>query len=146
MYLIPIKSAHAKIMMSPGTNAAQIGMDPENFEVFNNLECENLSFTAIADNSFICSGGIVPMWHGVFEGWVIGSNKIWDHPIMAARTIRKGLDQLYQDNNIVRLQTAVRADFPMGVKFAKWLGFKNEGLMKKYDMEGKDFYRFARVS
>jgi len=114
--------------------------------VFNNLEYENLSFTAITDNSFICSGGIVPMWQGVFEGWVIGSNKIWDHPVLAARTIKKGLNQLYLDNNITRLQTAVRADFPMGMKFAKWLGFKNEGLMKKYDMEGKDFYRFARVS
>lgn len=146
MYLIPFKSDHAKIMMSQGTNAAQIGMEPDHYEVFNNLEFENLSFTAIADNSFICSAGIVPMWQGVFEGWFIGSNKIWDHPVLAARAIKKGMKQLYQDNNITRLQTAVRADFPMGIKFAKWLGFEDEGLMKKYDMEGKDFYRYARIT
>ena len=146
MYLIPFKSDQAKIMMAQGTNAAQIGMEPDHYEVFNNLEFENLSFTAIADNSFICSAGIVPMWQGVFEGWFIGSNKIWDHPVLAARTIKKGMKQLYQDNNITRLQTAVRADFPMGIKFAKWLGFEDEGLMKKYDMEGKDFYRYARIT
>jgi len=32
MYLIPFKSDHAKIMMSQGTNAAQIGMDPDHSE------------------------------------------------------------------------------------------------------------------
>jgi|TARA_R100001530_G_scaffold25601_1_gene20640 hypothetical protein len=146
MYLIPFKSDHAKIMMSQGTNAAQIGMDPDHFDIFNNLEFQDKSFTAVKDNSFICSGGIVPMWHGVFEGWVIGSNKIWDYPLLAARTIRKGLDKLYQEHEIVRLQTAVRSDFPKGIRFAKWLGFKEEGLMKKYDIEGKDFIRFARIT
>ena len=146
MYLIPFKSDHAKIMMSQGTNAAQIGMDPNHFDIFDNLEFKHKSFTAVKDNSFICSGGIVPMWQGVFEGWVIGSNKIWNHPVLAARTIKRGLDQLYKDNNITRLQTAVRADFSMGIKFAKWLGFHEEGLMKKYDIEGKDFYRYARIT
>ncbi len=36
------------------------------------------------------------------------------------------------ESNIKRLQTAVRTDFGIGIRFAKWLGFTNEGLMKHY--------------
>jgi hypothetical protein len=33
----------------------------------------------------------------------------------------------------------------MGLKFAKWLGLEEEGLMKKYGFVGSDHYRFARL-
>ena len=33
----------------------------------------------------------------------------------------------------------------MGLKFAKWLGLKEEGLMKKYGFDGSDHYRYARL-
>ena len=70
MYLIPFKSDHAKIMMSQGTNAAQIGMNADHYEVFNNLEHESRDRSKVATGSttsrfkmisnfwsvFICSG------------------------------------------------------------------------------------------
>ena len=50
-----------------------------------------------------------------------------------------------KSNNIKRVQTAVRTDYGIGIRFAKWLGLKNEGLMKHYGMDGTDHYRFARI-
>ncbi len=35
--------------------------------------------------------------------------------------------------------------FGIGIRFAKWLGFTNEGLMKHYGFDGADHYRFARI-
>ena len=43
------------------------------------------------------------------------------------------------------IQTAVRADFDIGLKFAKWLGLKNEGLMEYYGIDGSHHYRYARI-
>ena len=48
-------------------------------------------------------------------------------------------------NNIKRVQTAVRADFKIGLKFASWLGLQNEGLMKHYGFDGSDHFRYARI-
>jgi RimJ/RimL family protein N-acetyltransferase len=47
--------------------------------------------------------------------------------------------------NIKRVQTAVRSDFDKGIRFAKWLGLENEGLMKHYGFDGSDQYRYARI-
>jgi hypothetical protein len=30
-------------------------------------------------------------------------------------------------------------------RFAEWLGFENEGIMRKYGVDGGDYYRMARV-
>jgi len=33
----------------------------------------------------------------------------------------------------------------MGLRFAKFLGFTNEGLMKHYGPDGSDYYRMAKI-
>ena len=55
------------------------------------------------------------------------------------------LMELSKENNIKRVQTAVRADFKIGLKFASWLGLQNEGLMKHYGFDGSDHFRYARI-
>jgi RimJ/RimL family protein N-acetyltransferase len=85
------------------------------------------------------------IWDGVAEGWVLATNKVWNHPLVIARAIKKNFTRLAKENNIKRVQTAVRADFTIGLKFASWLGLENEGLMKRYGFDGSDHFRFARI-
>jgi RimJ/RimL family protein N-acetyltransferase len=47
---------------------------------------------------------------------------------------------------VQRVQASVHAEDGQAVRFARWLGFENEGLMKKYGPDGSDYYRMARVS
>jgi len=82
---------------------------------------------------------------GSAEGWVISSKRIFENKIKAARLIRERTDLLCANNKIWRLQTAVKADFKIGVRFAEFLGFKNEGLMKAYGPDKTDYYRMARI-
>ena len=51
---------------------------------------------------------------------------------------------MIEKNSITRVQTAVKKDFLLGQRFASWLGFENEGIMKKYVLN-QDHIRFARV-
>ena len=104
-----------------------------------------LSFTLLHNNNPVCSGGIVPLWNGVAEGWVISSKRIYKERIRASRLIRKRTDLLCAANKIWRLQTAVKSNFKTGLRFAEFLGFKNEGLMKAYGPDKTDYYRMARI-
>ena len=103
-----------------------------------------MSFTAVKDDKFICSGGIIPIWDNVYEGWVMASSHVWNNKISAARTIKKGMEVLLKNYKVVRLQTAVKKDFDLGHKFAKWLGMEEEGLMVKYQ-NNEDYIRYARI-
>ena len=131
-------------MVNALMNDPMVQLDEKYHEQLNELEVPGMSFTAIKDNKIICSGGVIPVWDQVFEGWVMGSHLIWQNRISAAKIIKKGMEFLIQQNNIVRLQTAVKKDFYLGHRFAQWLGMEKEGIMKKYQ-NNEDYIRFARI-
>jgi RimJ/RimL family protein N-acetyltransferase len=116
----------------------------------NNKECmdleqEHLAFTGLINDKVIAAAGMKRIWGNVAEGWFIAKNDVWNYPITIAKAVKQNIDYLATSNNIKRLQTAVRADFGIGIRFAKWLGFTNEGLMKSYGFDGADHYRFSRI-
>jgi len=110
-----------------------------------NLEENGLAFTGAINRQIIACAGIKRIWGNVGEGWVLATYDIWNHPITIARAIKKNFEDLARDYKFERIQTAVRADFGIGIRFAKWMGLSNEGLMKKYGFDGTDHYRFARI-
>jgi RimJ/RimL family protein N-acetyltransferase len=116
----------------------------------NNKECmdleqEHLAFTGLINDKVIAAAGMKRIWGNVAEGWFIAKNDVWNYPITIAKAVKQNIDYLATSNNIKRLQTAVRTDFGIGIRFAKWLGFTNEGLMKSYGFDGTDHYRMARI-
>ena len=116
----------------------------------NNKECmdleqEHLSFTGLINDKVIAAAGMKRIWGDVAEGWFIAKNDVWNYPITIAKAVKQNIDYLATSNKIKRLQTAVRSDFGIGIRFAKWLGFTNEGLMKSYGFDGSDHYRMARI-
>ena len=54
-------------------------------------------------------------------------------------------DVIETENELDRIQASVSADVPTAIRFAKWLGFENEGLMRQYGVDGGDYYRMARI-
>lgn len=144
LYLTAFHSEHAHHMVTSMMNDPHTEIDANYRDLLNNLEVPEMSFTSMCQDKIVCSGGIIPVWDGVFEGWVMASNLIWKHRISGARIIKKGMDELIEEYNVVRLQTAVKKDFTLGHRFAEWLGMKQEGLMKKYQ-NNEDYFRYARV-
>ena len=111
----------------------------------NNLVQDNLAFTGLVDGKPIFAAGMKLIWNGVAEGWVLATKEVWDHPLLVARAIKKDFARIAKENNINRVQTAVRANYTTGLKFAKWLGLQEEGLMRKFGFDGTDQYMYARV-
>ena len=116
----------------------------------NNKECmdleqEHLAFTGLINDKVIAAAGMKRIWGNVAEGWFIAKNDVWNYPITIAKAVKQNIDYLATSNKIKRLQTAVRSDFGIGIRFAKWLGFTNEGLMKSYGFDGADHYRMSRI-
>ena len=143
--LIPFEAMHAQVLVHGLMNNNILKLAEKHRHLLNDLEVKNKSFTAITDEGIVCSGGIVPVWEGVYEGWVMGSQLINKYKLSSARLIKWGLDKVIIENKMNRLQTAVLKDYAVGHQFAKWLGLENEGLMKQYGVDKKDYYRYARI-
>ena len=143
--IVPYQVQHGDDMIEFGLNDKLMDWDANFTENRIDFALAGLSFTLLHNNNPVCSGGIVPLWTGVAEGWVISSKRIFKTRIKASRLIKKRTDLLCAANNIWRLQTAVKSNFKTGLRFAEFLGFKNEGLMKAYGPDKTDYYRMARI-
>ncbi len=143
--IVPYQVQHGDDMIEFGLNDKLMDWDANFTENRIDFALAGLSFTLLHNNFPVCSGGIVPLWTGVAEGWVISSKRIFKTRIKASRLIKKRTDLLCAANKIWRLQTAVKSNFKTGLRFAEFLGFKNEGLMKAYGPDKTDYYRMARI-
>lgn len=143
--IVPYKVEHVKNIIKYGLNDERIELDAKSYEDQIDFTIPAMAFTLLVNNNPVVSGGVYPLWPGVAEGWVISSRRIFNFNLSAAKAIKKRTDYICINNGVWRLQTAVRADYETGIRFAKWLGLEKEGLMKKYGPDGSNYYRMAKL-
>ena len=143
--VVPYETRHGDEMIEFGLNDKLMDSDATFKENRIDFAMAGLAFTLLDNNVPICSGGIVPTWLGNAQGWVISSKRIFRNKVKASRLIKERTDLLCANNKIWRLQTAVKADFKIGIRFAEFLGFNKEGLMVGYGPDKTDYYLMARI-
>ena len=143
--VVPYETQHGDEMIEFGLNDTLMDGDATFKENRIDFAGAGLAYTLLDDNVPICSGGIIPTWMGNAQGWVLSSKRIFRNKIKAARLIKQRTDLLCANNKIWRLQTAVKANFKIGIRFAEFLGFNKEGLMVGYGPDKTDYYLMARI-
>ena len=143
--IIPYQVEHGDEIVAFGMNDKLMEIDASFTENRLDTAIIGLSYTLLFNNNPVIAGGIIPIWDGVAEGWVMSSKRVFEHKIRAASAVKKRLDYLCINNNIRRLQTSVKAEFKLGIRFATWLGLEVEGLKKNYGPDGSDYYQLARI-
>lgn len=98
----------------------------------------------ITNGKPIACGGIMSLWKGVGEGWVVTSPSVEKYPIVFAKTVWRGMIEAIKSMDLDRVQTVVDAEHTVSQRWAEWMGFHNEGLMRKY-LGGRDFIRYALI-
>jgi len=112
------------------------------------LIAENLArgpaFTGVADGEIIASGGILPLWKGVGEAWVVSSDLVNLYPLTFAKVIWRKLKELIKIMNFERIQTTVDIEHKVSIAWVERMGFEYEGPMRKY-LAGRTYLRYAWV-
>jgi len=143
--IVPFENKHAEQILEQGLNSEFLELKPEHRKYAYFLKEVGMSFTGLVNNKPIAAGGVFYLWDGVAEGWVLATKEIYKYPVFCAKHIKQRTEIILKANKIKRIQTSVKADCDVALRFAKWLGFKKEGLMESYGPDGSDFVRFARV-
>lgn len=109
------------------------------------MRIEGMSWSAEVDGKIIASAGLVPLWKGVAEAWMMSSDDIGRHQIKIGRQLRVRFDEVMWHRGIHRAQANIHHKFEKAIRLAEWLGFESEGLMRRFGIEGADYIRFAKV-
>ena len=116
---------------------------PNPRSVANNL-ARGPAFTGLADGEIIACGGILPLWKGVGEAWVVSSELVSLYPITFAKVIWRKMKAIIEELELERVQTTVDAEHKVSQRWLERMNFKNEGVMRKF-LGGRDYYRFAWI-
>lgn len=114
---------------------------PHLLQVYESL---GTSFTYLDNDKVQASGGVVGLWAGMGEVWFVLSDDEDKPTKTICSIVKKFIDGLYEEG-FYRLQATIKADNEKAIRFIEWLGFEREALMKKYGIEGADYYLYARI-
>jgi hypothetical protein len=102
------------------------------------------AYTAVdAEGQIVGCFGVHNMWPGVGEIWAVFSPLAGRYPyvLVAAKRMIAGLMQIYR-----RLQAPLDPiACPEAIRFDERLGFKPEGMMRKFGPHGEDMIMYALV-
>lgn len=140
--IVPFQASHAHHILKQGL---QIDEGHDWYNQAEIMEEQGYCVTLLAEDKAILSTGIIPVWEGVGEAWLLGSNEMPKYPITLARAIYECFYEWVDAKDLWRVHANVRTDWITAIRFAKFMGMKQEGLMEKFGPEKADYFRFAWV-
>lgn len=100
-------------------------------------------FTGWVDGEIVGVGGMDESRTGVAEIWLILSPYIDE--VQGYKCILEGMKNLINDNHLRRIQFFGRVDFPQCHILFEHLGFKVEGIARKYTPDGVDAIMYGLI-
>lgn len=108
------------------------------------LDKTSIALTILHGEKVLGVIGVLNMWPGVGEVWVVPSKHIEKHGLMFAKKVKKQLELLEEVHNYHRLQVIAVQD-KLHNRWLSWLGFCPEGIMRRYSAQKEDYGMWARV-
>ena len=99
--------------------------------------------TGYVNGEIVGCGGIRNLWPGVGEVWTLLSPKVNLYPMRTYECLKNGFQQLIDENDFHRLQAWGRIGFVKAHTLFRHLGFKPEGIAKKYTPDKVDCIAYA---
>lgn len=109
-------------------------------------DCESVdpagvALTALNGDRVLLCGGIIPARPQVGTLWALLSADAGRHMVWLHRATRRVLTLEHWE----RIEATVEEGFPEGCRWLRLLGFKLEGAMPKYGLNGETHLRFGKT-
>lgn len=132
---------HLELMRAQGVQSAQareLSHVPPDCE---SVKPAGVALTAFAGDRVILCGGVIPMRPQVGTLWALVSADAGLHMLWLHRATKRVLTLQHWE----RIEATVEEGFPEGCRWLTLLGFKSEGPMPKYGLNGETHIRFGRT-
>lgn len=104
------------------------------------------AFTAVADGEIAaCAGLVLSTYAPVARAWAAVGPVGRQHRLFIARGVLGGLRALMLQHRLVRVEADSLIGDRSAHRWLRWMGFEDEGVMRKKGPRGEDMIRFALV-
>lgn len=105
------------------------------------LQNVGISASAEHEGKILGCAGVMPLGFGIGTLWGLASLKAGPHMVR----IHKCLERLIELADLRRVEATAEIDWPNACRFLVALGFEQEGIKRKYGIDGRDHYSYGRV-
>jgi hypothetical protein len=144
MRLVPAKPDHMDLLELRDHEANTMACDPLSGIAAKNIIEQSICSTMLYDGKIICILGFYNLFPGVINVWIFPSIYAAKHPIAFLRAAKKYTTAIFNDFPCHRLQSLAIAD-NLHRAWMSFLGFKKEGILKKYTADMVDYEQWAIV-
>jgi len=90
------------------------------------------------DGRVIGCVGMTMLWQGVGQAWAVFSPLVKEYGIAVSRAVKRMISHGFDEYGLDRLQAIVLPEEDRNIKWARFLGFEEEGIAREL-VYGKDF-------
>ena len=100
----------------------------------------------LKEEDLVAIAGITHLCRGAGELWIIPGNLVEVYKCDFFKTIYRLIYKfIFEYYDMHRLEINIQASWKKGLKWAKKLGFEEEGIMRQWDQHRNDYVRFVRI-
>ena len=137
--IVPFKVEHAVELMRGELTESNLAKSDEIAERDGSFYLSRgPCFSGVEDGRVLGSAGIMLMWPGVGEAWVLFSKDVENIKKFVYETVTDYLITLVCDLDLRRVQAHCSTELPEAVRFLEQMGFEREGM-------GVSIFRGGRV-
>ena len=103
------------------------------------------AYTALIEGQPVMCWGLIELWPGVAEAWMLRDEAISRHATTLARCAYDYFLQVGVELSLNRCQFSVNSHNKRAIRFARYLKFEVEGVLRKYAPDGSDYLMMARL-
>lgn len=142
MIVEPFRCFHLQLLIAQGVQSSQIQQVSHVPASYASVDRPpGISMTARDGDRIVLCGGILPTAPGMGVLWAVLSAKAGGHMVWLHRATRRFLEI----EPLRRLEATVEEGFPQGCRWLELLGFKHEGPMPGYGLNGETHIRYGKV-
>jgi hypothetical protein len=141
--VLRFKRHHAVVMRHDRFQQSIITRIPDYLDHLEAQSAAGVGFTVLENGRVMAIFGVTPVIPLVYEAWMLRDHAIAERGRVTAVVSRRFFEVLPTATALRRCQITVECSNTAALRYAKWLGFETEGVMRAF---GKtDSYMMGRI-
>jgi hypothetical protein len=150
-----VNMRHLVVLPFHPTHIDRVGPSADDIELFSHIANMKERFETVAENKTgwtmfykrepaLCFG-LEYKFATNAEAWLVPGPVAFNHGTLLCRGAMRFFDKIGPHLDLLRVQIVVSVKRDYAIQWAKFLKFKEEGLMKAYGPDGSDYIMYART-
>jgi len=143
--LVLFSPAHFLLLTPTDEVSINVRVIPDYLNYLSQTVKTGQAYTILKNNKVYCCFGVFPLLPGRGEAWMIRNARADPPTLPLLRAIRSLIPTISRSMRLQRVQMVVNTQVMGAQRFAEYLKFECEGLLRAFGPDGSDYFMYSRI-